>query len=108
MLYLLDYRRLHHHDERNLRGAADSDSEKKLRVGAILPARYRLYLRNVHRPQYGAYTVNGFRKHPDGSPIQQASCMVRPPAPLSPRLPQICLWTGPIHKKTEIRILKTE
>ena len=42
------YRWLHHHDERHLRGAADSDSEKKLRVGATLPARYRLFLRNAH------------------------------------------------------------
>ena len=38
-----------------------------------------------------------------GSPIQQASCVVRPPSPLSPRLPQICLRTGKIHKKTDIR-----
>ncbi len=37
-----------------------------------------------------------------GSPIQQASCMVRPPSPLSPRLPQICLWSCPIHKKTDV------
>ena len=39
---------------------------------------------------------------------EELTAVVRPPAPLSPRLPQICLWTGPIHKKTEIRILKTE
>lgn len=55
-----DYRRLHHHDERHLRGAANSDSEKKLRVGATLPARHRLFLRNAHRPQHGAYGVDGF------------------------------------------------
>ena len=37
-----------------------------------------------------------------GSPIQQTSCMVRPPAPLSSRLPKICLRTGTIHKKTDV------
>lgn len=73
----MDYRRLHHHDECDLRGAADSDSEKKLRVGATLPARYRLYLRNVHRPQYGAYTVDGFRKYPGQCPC--ADCRLHHP-----------------------------
>ena len=29
-----------------------------------------------------------------GSRIQQTSCVVRPPSPLSPRLPQICLRTA--------------
>lgn len=36
------------------------------------------------------------------SPIQQASCVVRPPAPLSSRLPKICLRTCTIHKKTDV------
>ena len=39
---------------------------------------------------------------------EELTAVVRPPAQLSSRLPQICLWTGTIHKKTEIRILKTE
>ena len=59
----MDYRWLHHHDERHLRGATDSDSEKKLRVGATLPARHRLFLRNAHRSQHGAYGLDGFRKY---------------------------------------------
>ena len=36
---------------------------RKLRVGATLPARHRLFLRNANRPQHGAYGVDGFRKY---------------------------------------------
>ena len=39
---------------------------------------------------------------------EELTAVVRPPTPLSSKLPQICLWSCPIHKETEIRILKTE
>lgn len=37
---------------------------------------------------------------------EELTAVVRPPTPLSPRLPQKCLRTGTIQKKTDVGIWK--